>query len=162
MIGLYFVYRRHLQGSIPADTATPLMALDSYSGNWRQAAFAQFSGAANQQLQDKPEDAPGPGVQHTTVILITLFTTKWCLCISGWHSTDFARLTCGEHHNGTAGFKSRTARTWSEPCIASGAATASFKTPNVTDIPCCLVFLTLQACKAHECAEQPCLGHFPA
>ena len=36
-------------------------ALDTYSGNWRQAAFAQFGGNTLQQVQDKPEDTPGPG-----------------------------------------------------------------------------------------------------
>ena len=65
VIGPKFVYRRHLQEFVvSADTAAPSLALDHNSGNWRQAAFAQFSGTINGQLQDKPEDAPGPGMQH--------------------------------------------------------------------------------------------------
>ena len=51
--------RRRLQHS--ADVANDLSPVDAYSGNWRQAAFAQFKGLSAGQLQEEPENAPGPG-----------------------------------------------------------------------------------------------------
>ena len=56
--------RRHLQSSYnaSAEVAGTATALSAYSGNWRQAAFAQFGGLEGEQPQEEPENAPGPGV----------------------------------------------------------------------------------------------------
>jgi len=55
--------RRHLQGTddLLGGVEAALLPLDAYSGNWRQAAFAQFRGPKAGQLQEEPENAPGPG-----------------------------------------------------------------------------------------------------
>ncbi|DBA96514.1 hypothetical protein WJX77_003023 [Trebouxia sp. C0004] len=58
------VSRRHLQGTddLSGGVDAALSPLDAYSANWRQAAFAQFTGLGAGQLQEEPENAPGPGV----------------------------------------------------------------------------------------------------
>lgn len=58
------VSRRHLQGTddLVGGADAAVSPLDAYSGNWRQAAFAQFRGPGAGQLQEEPENAPGPGV----------------------------------------------------------------------------------------------------
>ena len=59
--------RRHLQGTddLIGGVEAALSPLDAYSGNWRQAAFAQFRGLGAGQLQEELENAPGPGnLQH--------------------------------------------------------------------------------------------------
>lgn len=59
--------RRHLQGTddLVGGADAAVSPLDAYSGNWRQAAFAQFRGPGAGQLQEEPENAPGPGnLQH--------------------------------------------------------------------------------------------------
>ncbi|KAA6427609.1 MAG: hypothetical protein FRX49_02272 [Trebouxia sp. A1-2] len=58
------VSRRRLQGTgnLSGGADATLSPFDAYSANWRQAAFAQFRGLRAGQLQEEPENAPGPGV----------------------------------------------------------------------------------------------------
>lgn len=53
--------RRQLQANTASDMAGSPTAVDAYSGNWRQAAFAQFGGSAVQSVDGTPGNAPGPG-----------------------------------------------------------------------------------------------------
>ena len=70
--------RRHLQGTddLLGGVEAALSPLDAYSGNWRQTAFAQFRGLGAGQLQEEPENAPGPGnLQHFyTATFTSLFS----------------------------------------------------------------------------------------
>lgn len=56
--------RRRLQGTgnLSGGADATLSPFDAYSANWRQAAFAQFRGLRAGQLQEEPENAPGPGI----------------------------------------------------------------------------------------------------
>ena len=62
---------------VNASQVGPSFALDAYSGNWRAAAFAQFGGKTLQQIQDKPENDPGPGESN--------FAHSQLYCSAHWH-----------------------------------------------------------------------------
>ena len=54
----------HCSRQLQSQEGEETSALDAYSSNWRQAAFAQFRGLSN---SESPENAPGPGRQFASL-----------------------------------------------------------------------------------------------